>query len=119
MALARSCGSFGLASGAGQSVSATAQFVPVTMAVTDDAGHPVIAAPVTVYQSVSAWEGPCASARCAAAPTLTHTVTQMVSDATGELAVTPLQVVGTAGETAVTAVSGVNGYATLTLISTP
>ena len=48
-----------VASGAAQSVSAGTALAPVTLGVTDTAGHALQGAAVSVYQTADGWEGVC------------------------------------------------------------
>jgi hypothetical protein len=101
-------------SGAGQQVSVGATLAPVVLAVTDGAGHPLESAPVQVYQTVTAWEGNCTSARCPAAPVLASVQSAAMSDAGGTVTITPLQVAATAGTTNMAVATGTQGFVTLT-----
>jgi hypothetical protein len=110
----------GIASGAGQSVSGDASFAPVTLEVTDGAGHPLQGAAVTLYQTVDAWEGVCPSqGRCAASPVLASAQSSAVSDANGLLTVTPLQVAGQPQTVNIVAVTGTQGFVSFSLVRTP
>jgi hypothetical protein len=109
-----------IASGAGQSVAGSTAFAPVTLEVTDGAGHPLQGAAVTVYQTVDAWEGACPSqGRCAASPVLTSSQSSAVSDANGLLTVTPLQVPGQPQTVNIVAVTGTQGFVSFSLVRTP
>ena len=106
--------------GTQQIATQNGNLVPVGLLVTDAAGHPLQGAPVTVYQRVLAWEGPCASdGRCAAAPVLTSSETTLVSDANGQLTVTPLEVPGIPQTVQIAASTGTQGFATATLVKSP
>ncbi len=109
-----------VSSGAGQSVTSTAKLGMVTLLVTDEAGHPLQGAPVKVYQTVDAWEGPCPSqGRCPAAPVLTTGTTTRMSDANGLVAVTPLQVTGVPQVVNLAASTGTQGFVALALTVNP
>lgn len=107
-------------SGAAQSVSAGTTLAPVVLGVTDTAGHALQGATVVVYQTVDAWEGVCAMAgACAAAPELTSSQSTATSDADGAVTVTPLQVPGLPQVVNIAAVTGTQGFVTLSLPVTP
>jgi len=110
----------GVANGAGQSVSASGTLGPVTLRVTDGAGHALLGAPVTVSQTVYAWEGACpVQGRCASAPVLASSRGVWVSDASGLVSVTPLQVSGVAETVGIVGAAGLSGFVSLTLVKTP
>ena len=110
----------GVQSGLGQSVLYTAELAPVVLVVTDVAGHPLLGAAVTVYQTVDAWEGVCAGqGRCAAAPVIASSQSAGVSDASGLVVVTPLQVAGVAEVVNVAAVTGTQGFVGVVLEKVP
>ena len=109
-----------VASGAGQSVKASGTLGPVTLRVTDGAGHALIGAPVVVSQTVYAWEGTCAGpGRCPSAPVLASSRGTWVSDASGLVSVAPLQVSGVAETVGMVGAAGVSGFVSLTLVKTP
>lgn len=109
-----------VASGAGQSVSASSSLAPVSLRITDALGHALAGATVTVQQTVTAWEGTCAaSGRCAAAPVLAANQTTAVADANGMVSVTPLQVSGVPQVVNIAASSGSQGFVSLSLVKTP
>lgn len=106
--------------GAGQSVAVGTALAPVTLAVTDTAGHPLRGATVAVYQTADGWEGTCAAqGRCAASPVLASAQSSGVADANGQLAVTPLQVPGLPQTVNIAAVAGTQGFVSLSLVLTP
>jgi hypothetical protein len=106
--------------GAGQSVRLGTDFLPVTLQVSDNAGHPLQGAPVTVYQTVDAWEGGCAEAgRCPASPVLATQQTTAITDANGKVTITPLQVAGIPQTVNIVAVTGTTGFVSLSLVRTP
>ncbi|HEY4011684.1 MAG TPA: hypothetical protein VGM11_16135, partial [Acidobacteriaceae bacterium] len=109
-----------VASGAAQSVSVGAELSAVTMGVTDLVGHALQGATVMVYQTTDGWEGACpATGRCAAAPVLQAQQSTAVSDANGNVTVTPLEVVGEPQVVNIAAVTGTQGFCSLSLPVTP
>jgi hypothetical protein len=109
-----------IVSGAGQSVIASATLAPVTVQVTDLAGHPVEGAPVTVYQTVDAWEGPCPPiGRCASAPVLATSTQSMTTDSNGMISITPLEVPGVASVVNIAVATGTQGFVSLSLTKAP
>jgi hypothetical protein len=107
-------------SGDDQSVTAGNALGDVVLRVVDTAGHPVAGAVVSVYQAVSGWQAPCATAgRCAIAPVYGKGSASILSDDVGLLTITPLQYPNTAAITKVTAAIGTQGSVTLTLQKTP
>lgn len=94
---------------------------PVTLNVTDGAGHALEGAPVQVYQRVLAWEGECAAGagRCPAAPVLATSETTLTSDGNGAIEIAPLQVPGVPQVVQIAAVTGAVGFVTVTLVKTP
>ena len=79
-------------SGAAQSVSAGTALAPVTLAVTDTAGHALQGAAVSVYQTADGWEGVCpVPGRCPASPVLASAQSSGISDSSGNVSVTPLE----------------------------
>ena len=106
--------------GAGQSVSAGTALAAVTMGVTDATGHTLEGAAVTVYQTSDGWEGTCATqGRCAASPVLASAQSTAVSDASGNVTVTPLEVPGLPQVVNIAAVTGTQGFVSLSLPVTP
>ena len=109
-----------VASGAGQSVAVGTAFAPVTLAVTDTAGHALRGAPVSIYQTADAWEGVCpAQGRCAASPVLASQQSSAGADASGLLTVLPLEVPGVPQTVNIAAVAGTQGFVSLSLVLTP
>jgi hypothetical protein len=101
-------------------VSAGATLAAVTMGVTDTAGHALQGATVSVYQTTDGWEGTCAvPGRCAAAPELASSQSTAVSDASGNVTVTPLEVPGLPQVVNIAAVTGTQGFVSLSLPVTP
>ena len=93
---------------------------PVTVTVTDLAGHPVAGAPVSLYQTVTAYPGPCpAQGRCPAAAVLASLVTVATSDANGRYTFAPLTVDGLATQTEIAVAAGTQGFTTTTLTRQP
>ncbi len=110
----------GVASGAAQSVSAGATLAPVTLGVTDAAGHALQGATVSVHQTADGWEGVCpVPGRCAASPVLASAQSSAVSDSHGSVSVTPLEVPGLPQVVNIAAVTGTQGFVTVSLPVTP
>jgi hypothetical protein len=106
--------------GANQSVGTTASLTPVTLLVTDGAGHPLPGATVNLYQTSYAWQGPCpADGACPSAPVLATAQSQAMSDANGFVQVTPLQVPSAPQVVKIAASTGTQGFATTALSVTP
>jgi hypothetical protein len=109
-----------VSAGAGQSVSAGTMLAAVTMGVTDTVGHALQGAAVSVYQTADGWEGTCAvPGKCAAAPVLSAAESMAVSDASGSVTVTPLEVPGMPQVVNIAAVTGTQGFVSLSLPVTP
>jgi hypothetical protein len=82
-------------SGAGQVVSASGTLTPVVLRVTDAAFHPVAGAVVEVYQTVDAWQQPCADrGRGPIAPILASSQGSATSNADGLVTIAPQQLSG-------------------------
>jgi hypothetical protein len=108
------------ASGAQQSVEVGTSFAPVQLLVTDEAGHPLQGAPVTIYQTVDAWEGGCpAQGACPASAVLSASKSSGVSDANGFVTVTPLQIAGMPQTVNIAAVTGTQGFVAVSLVCKP
>jgi hypothetical protein len=106
--------------GALQSVAMPSSLGPVTLLVTDLAGHALPGATVTVDQKSYAWESPCASdGPCPSAPVLATAQTVEVSDGNGLVQVSPLQVADVAQVVKIAASTGTQGFATAALSVTP
>ncbi len=106
-------------SGAGQTVAPGAVFAPVSMRVTDAAGHPVASATVTIHQTVDATALACpAHGRCPVAPVLGESNASAVSDVDGMVSVTPMQV-SAGGVTNVAVASGTQGFVSLAITQGP
>ena len=111
---------FGIVSGAGQSVPASASLGALNLMVTDNIGHPVQDATVSVHQRVLGWESPCSTpGRCAAAPVLASTETVAISGADGSLSFQPLEVAGIAQTVEIAMTFGTQGFLTINLVKTP
>lgn len=107
-------------SGAGQSVTASQALDAVIFQLTDGAGHFVENAAVTIYQTDDAWEGSCAEGgRCASAPVLQTSEISLTTDGGGLLSVAPLQVPGQPQVVNLAAVTGVSGFAAISLPVSP
>jgi hypothetical protein len=106
--------------GAGQSVSVGTALSAVTLGVTDTAGHALEGAAVSIYQTTDGWEGVCpVTGRCAAAPVLASEQSTAVSDGNGNVTVTPLEVPGLPQVVNIAAVTGSQGFVSLSLPVTP
>ncbi len=109
-----------LLSGAAQSVSAPAVLSPVVALVQDSAGHPVVSAPVSVYQTVTALDAACPTrGRCPAAPILASQATVATSALDGTVTFAPLTLPGVATQTEIALSAGTSAFATTTLTSQP
>lgn len=106
--------------GAPATVSAAATLATTQLRVTDGLGHALEGAPVTVYQRVLDWEGPCAAtSRCPAAAVLKTSQVSLVSGADGTISFDPLQIEGRPQVVEIAASTGVSGFLTITLVKTP
>jgi hypothetical protein len=106
--------------GAAQSVSAGMTLAPVTLGVTDTAGHALEGAAVSVYQTADGWEGVCpVPGRCPASPVLASSQSSAISDSSGSVPVTPLEVPGLPQVVNIAAVTGTQGFVTVSLPVTP
>jgi hypothetical protein len=105
--------------GAGQSVSSTDDLADATVTASDAEGHPLQGAPVQIYQRLLAWEGDCGTDRCASAPVLQSAQTSGVSDASGSVKITPLQMANTPEVLEVAVSTGTQGFLTFTLVKKP
>jgi hypothetical protein len=105
-----------VANGAAQSVSAGTALASVTLGVTDTAGHALQGAAVSVYQTADGWEGLCpVPGRCAASPVLATVQSSAISDSSGSVTVTPLEVPGLPQVVNIAAVTGTQGFVTVSL----
>ena len=108
-----------IVSGAGQAVSGGATLGPVVLRVTDGAGHPVVGAPIQLYQTVDGAVVCPVLGRCPAAPVYKTGQAAAVSDVNGLLNVTPMQMTGIAEATNIAASTGTQGFVSLALMSAP
>jgi hypothetical protein len=108
-----------IASGGLQHTTGGAALNPVVAQVTDGAGHPLLGATVTVGQTVRALVVCPPTGRCPTAPVLAAGSTVVVSDAAGQVSVSPLVSPGTATTTALAFSTGTQGFATTTVSSSP
>jgi hypothetical protein len=107
-------------SGSNQSVSGGVSLNPVVVQVTDGAGHTVAGATVTVGQTVRAFDASCpAEGRCPASAALASGTSTVVSDANGDVSVTPMVVAGVGTTTSLEFSAGLQGFATAVVSSTP
>jgi len=107
-------------SGAAQSVAGGAPLNPVVITVVDDAGHPVAAASVSIYQMAFAFDAACpTTGRCPAAAILASQATVVLSGIDGSIIVTPLVLPGTATQTDLAFSVGTQGFATAVAIAQP
>jgi hypothetical protein len=106
-------------SGAAQSVAGSTPLSPVVVVVQDDAGHPVVAAPVSIYQTVTAYTACPARGRCPAAQVLASQATVATSGLDGTITLVPLTVGGAPTQTEIALSAGTQGFATTTLTSQP
>ena len=107
-------------SGGNQSVSGGAALNPVVVEVTDAAGHPLAGAGVSVGQTVRAFDASCpAEGRCPVGAVLASGSSSGVSDANGEVSVTPMGVPGVATTTSLAFSAGLQGFATAVVRSVP
>ena len=80
-------------SGSSQSLGVTDTLTPVTLEVTDGAGHGMPGVLVHLYQTVTGYQPPCpAHGRCPQQPLLGTANTATLSDANGQVVVDPLQI---------------------------
>jgi hypothetical protein len=102
-----------LDSGGQQTVAGTAVPAVLVAMVTDAAGHPVAAAPVSVYQTVTALDAACpATGRCPAASVLASQATVLLSGLDGKVTIVPLVESGMATRTEIATSTGTAGFAT-------
>ena len=88
--------------------------------VQDGAGHPVAAAPVSIYQTVTALDATCpVTGRCPAAPILASQASVAVSGLDGTVTIEPLTVPGTTTQTEIAVSVGTAGFATTVLTWVP
>lgn len=107
-------------SGGQQIVHNGAALAPVVVQVVDPAGHPVAAAGVSVYQTMSAYNGVCPDrGRCPAEEVLATRATVVVSGLDGLVTVVPLAQPAVATQTAISFSVGTQGFATVVSIRVP
>ncbi|MGH9585416.1 MAG: IPT/TIG domain-containing protein, partial [Acidobacteriaceae bacterium] len=93
--------------GVSQNFAAGQAFQPVTLEVTDPAGHPVAGAIVTFYETLDGWTPICsAQAFCPPAPLLQQEQVQATSDADGMVVLNPIVSSDRAVRLYITAVTG-------------
>jgi hypothetical protein len=94
-------------SGTSQYIFASQTFAPVVLRVTDQFGHPLAGANVTLAEMLIGWTEPCpVQGTCPLAPVLGQQIVQMTSDVNGLLSLTPLSGGGLAGRLLVMAATG-------------
>lgn len=109
-----------IVSGAQQSVIAGAALLPVVVMVVDDVGHPVAAAAVSVYQTLTAFDATCPDrGRCPVAAVLASQATVAVSGIDGLVRVVPLALSGRATQTEIAFSVGRQGFATVVETAQP
>jgi hypothetical protein len=109
-----------VSSGGGQSVVEGVTPAVVTLLVTDGAGHALPGATVNVYETAYAWEGACAlKGACASAPVLKTARSTAVSNESGMVQVTPIEVPGVAQVVRIAAATGTQGFATTSVTVMP
>jgi hypothetical protein len=109
-----------VSSGGGQSVAQSVTPAVVTLLVTDGVGHALPGAAVNGYQTAYAWEGVCAvKGVCASAPVLKTARSTAVSNGSGMVQVTPIEVPGVAQVVRIAAATGTQGFATTSVTVMP
>jgi hypothetical protein len=109
-----------IVSGAGQSVTAADTLAPVTLRVTDTAGHFVAGVPVQIHQTIDAWQMPCPDrGRCPVPPNDDLQTSSALSDTNGLVTFAPMQTPGAAEVTDIVAVAGEHGFVSLSLQKQP
>ena len=106
-------------SGGSQNVEAGDTLQPVILRIADGAGHPIAGVSVAVHQVVNEWVNCPPSGRCPIAATLGSSSATLVSDASGLVTVTPLDLPGVAEVTQIVAVAGPDGSLSLSLSKMP
>ena len=106
----------GIVSGAGQSVAAGTTLAPVVLRVVDLAGHTIVGAPVEIRQTVEPWTFPCPEqGRCPIAPVYNSSASTLISGIDGTITVTPLDLAGQPIISHIAAITGSQGFVTLSL----
>jgi hypothetical protein len=114
-----------VASGGWQQVSlaAATPSLPVIALVTDASGHPVIAAMVVLYQTVTAMPIACPSrGRCPAEAVLASQTSVLTTDSAGHVSFLPLTLGGAAAantQTQIALAAGASGFATTVFTTLP
>ncbi len=108
-----------IVSGGSQTVSGGAALAPMVIDVSDGAGHPVAGAPVSVYQTVTAWTVCPDRGRCPAAAVLASNADALVSGMDGTVTITPLAITGQATETEIAVAVGTQGFVSAVLTAKP
>ncbi len=110
----------GAVNGVAQTVSVGSALAPVTLSVTDTEGHALQGAAVSVYQTADGWEGDCPiPGNCPSSPLLASARSSAISDASGSVTVTPLEVPGLPQVVNIAAVTGTQGFVSMSLPVTP
>ena len=103
-----------------QQATSGSALAPLTALVLDSQGHPVVSAPVNVFQTVAARTTDCpARGRCPAMAVLTSKVALTSTDQAGLISVPPFVVSGTATETRIVLSSGLQGFMSAVVTSSP
>ena len=109
-----------IVSGGTQVAQSGASLQPVTIVITDSAGHPVASAPVIVSQTLTALNQACPThGRCPAAPVLNSEINTIISSLDGTVTIIPLSVSGLPTQTELAISSGTQGFATAVVSSNP
>jgi len=112
--------SLAMVSGGEQAVQGTAMPSPAVVKVIDSAGHPVVAAPVSIYQEVTALDTACpGTGRCPAAPVLASQATVTVSASDGTVTIVPMGLTGVATRTNIALSAGTSGFVTAVISDQP
>ena len=107
-------------SGAGQNLAASATPVPVVLEVTDAVGHPLAAATVNFYETLSAWQPSCpVTGVCRAKQTLATQTVTAISDANGMVTLTPLTGGGQPTSLMVNATTGLQSSLVFSIVQHP
>jgi len=107
-------------SGDQQSIDAAAAYAPVSLLVTDPAGHPVSGAAVTIHQTLQPWMPPCPSqGRCPIAPVYESSSTPLISGLDGTVTFGALATSVSPGITHAAAAAGTAAFVSFTLQKHP